>query len=122
MKTLFITATAFLLLCTAMFFNYRHINKTADELCTLTSSLDFDNKEDCKATLLQIKEKWERSKNIFSLSVSFREIDYLGETLISLTHYFEMGDESEFLKYREFLIDAIEGVSRLESFSVINIL
>lgn len=122
MKTLFITATVFILLCVSMFLNYRYINNTVEELTDLTNSLDIGNKEECEKKVLQIKEKWEKSTPIFSLSVSFREIDYLGEVLISLSHYCETGNESEFERYRLLLLDAIDGVSRLERFSVINIL
>ena len=122
MKTLFITVAVFILLCTAMTLNYRYINDTAEELTALTSSLDITNKEDCEAKVIKIKEKWEKSTDIFSLSVSFREIDYLGEVLISLSHYCEEGNAGEFERYRLLLLDAIEGVSRLERFSVLNIL
>lgn len=122
MKTIFITATVFILLCAAMVLNYRYINNTAEELTELANSLDFSDKEECKKTVLHIKEKWENSTAIFSLSVSFREIDYLGEILISLSHYCEIGNRSEFERHRLLLLDAIDGVSRLERFSVINIL
>ena len=122
MKTLFITATVFLLLCIAMFLNYQYINNTVEELTDLTNALDITNKKECEETILKITEKWEKSTDIFSLSVSFREIDYLGEVLISLSHYCKVGNESEFKKYKELLLDAIDGVSRLERFSVINIL
>ena len=122
MKTLFITATVFLLLCIALFLNYKYINNTVEELTDLTNSLDITNKKECEETLLKITEKWEKSTDRFSLSVSFREIDYLGEVLISLSHYCKVGNESEFEKYKELLLDAIDGVSRLERFSVINIL
>ena len=122
MKSIFITSTVFILLCTAMVLNYNYINEAAKELTALTNSLDLSDKEECEKTVLEIKEKWERSTDIFSLSVSFREIDYLGEVLISLSHYCNVGNEGEFERYRQLLLDAIEGVSRLERFSIINIL
>ena len=122
MKSIFITSTVFILLCTAMVLNYNYINNTAEELTALANSLDLSDKEECEKTVLEIKEKWERSTDIFSLSVSFREIDYLGEVLISLSHYCKVGNEGEFERYRQLLLDAIEGVSRLERFSIINIL
>ena len=122
MKTIFITVAIFVLLCAAMVLNHRYINNTADELSALASSLDITNKEECEAKVIEIKEKWEKSTDIFSLSVSFREIDYLGEVLISLSHYCKEGNAQEFERHRLLLIDAIEGVSRLERFSVLNIL
>ena len=63
----------------------------------------------------------EKSIPLFSLSVSFREIDYLGETLLALSAACENRDEVEFERYRALLIDALDGVSRLEQLSIVNI-
>ena len=122
MRTIIITVVAFLALCTVMVLNFNYINSTADELTRLTDSLDFSDKESCRATLNEIDALWKKSSPIFSLSVSFREIDYLGETLLSLSSVFDSNNELEFERYRTLLIDAIDGVARLEDFSIINIL
>lgn len=122
MRTIIITVVAFLALCTVMVLNFNYINSTADELTRLTDSLDFSDKENCRKTLDEIDALWKKSSPIFSLSVSFREIDYLGETLLSLSSVFDSNNELEFERYRTLLIDAIDGVARLEDFSIINIL
>ena len=121
MRTLITVLSVFLLLCIAMTVNFRYINKTADELTELANSLSVDD-GDCLEKIDEIKKRWEKSSTIFSLSVGFKEIDYLKEALISLESSAEYGDKLEFERYRVLLIDAIDGVRRLERFSVMNIL
>ena len=83
MRTLITVLSVFLLLCIAMTANFRYINKTADELTELANSLSlYDG--DCLDKINEIKKRWEKCSAIFSLSVGFREIDYLGEALLSL--------------------------------------
>ena len=122
MRTLIITVTIFVAMCILMVLNYNSIPDTSDELTRLTDSLDYSSKAECQATLTELDDLWKKSSPIFSLTVSFREIDYLGETLLSLSSSFESGNKIEFEKYRSLLIDAIDGVSRLEKISVISIL
>ena len=121
MRTLITVSAIFLILCIVMVFNYRYINETADELVYLVGSLSLENPL-CKQTINKIERKWEKSSYIFSLTVSFKDIDYLGETLLSLKSAAESKNETEFEKYKTLLVDAIDGVRRLERFSVINIL
>ena len=122
MKAVIITVAAFVLLCALMFLNHAYIKATANELVRLTESLDFSDKEASRQTLHEIDELWKKSSLIFSLTVSFREIDRLGECIITLSSSLEDSSEALFEGYRNLLIDAIEGVARLEDFSVMNIL
>ena len=121
MRTLIIASAIFLALCATMTANFKYINKTADELTELTEKLSIDD-ADCLEKIDEIEKKWEKSADIFSLSVGFKEIDYLGETLLALRSTAENGSELEFERYRALLIDAIDGVRRLEKFSIMNIL
>ena len=122
MKAVIITVAAFVLLCALMFLNHAYIKATANELVRLAESLDFSDKEASRQTLHEIDELWKKSSLIFSLTVSFREIDRLGECIITLSSSLEDSSEALFEGYRNLLIDAIEGVARLEDFSVMNIL
>lgn len=122
MKTVIITVAAFLSLCLLMTLNHGYIKTKAAELTSLAESLDFQDKEGCRTTITEIDRLWEKCSTVFSLTVSFREIDHLGECIISLSSAVEGTSENEFEGYRALLIDAIEGVARLESFSVMNIL
>ena len=122
MKTVIITVAAFLSLCLLMTLNHGYIKATAAELTSLAESIDFQDKEGCRATIVEIDRLWKNCSTVFSLTVSFREIDHLGECFISLSAAIESSSENEFEGYRALLIDAIEGVARLEDFSVMNIL
>ena len=122
MRALIIIIVIFSLLCAAVTFNFMFINKVSDELSVLAHSLDYSNVPKCERTLGEIDSLWEKSSDIFSLSVNFREIDYLGETLLSLSSALEDRDERDFERYRLLLIDAIDGVRRLEKLSLFNII
>ena len=122
MRTIIITVAAFLILCALMVVNHSYIKSTASELVRLTESLDFGDKDASRSTLEEIDKTWQKSLVIFSLTVSFREIDHLGEVLLSLTYSLDGTCETDFELYRALLLDAIDGVARLENFSATNIL
>ena len=121
MKTLTIVLAIFFALCTAMLLNFIYINESADELTHLTEELSFDDPSVAKK-IEEIEKKWEKSSVIFSLTVNFKDIDYLGESLVALKSSARTRDKDEFERYRLLVIDAIDGVRRLERFSVMNIL
>ena len=121
MRTLVAVLIVFVMLCIAMTTNFLYINKTADELTELVNSLSLDD-TNCTYKINEIKNRWEKNSVIFSLSVSFKEIDYLGETLIALESTAKSKSELEFERCRLLLVDAIDGVRRLERFSIMNIL
>lgn len=121
MRSLIIIIAAFLIMICLITLNYLHLNKTAEEMTELTLSLNIGDTEKCAATIAAIEEIWQKNEAIFSLSVSFKEIDRLGETILSLKSAFESQNRAEFRKQRALLKDAIDGVARLERFSVLNI-
>ena len=121
MRALITVLIIFLALCLTMIFNYLYINSTSDELTKLAESLSLDD-SDCLEKINELEEKWEKSYLIFSLTVSFKDLDYLGETLLALKSSAESTNALEFVRYQVLFIDAIDGVRRLERFSIINIL
>lgn len=121
MRSLIIIIVAFLSMICLVALNYSHINETAAKMTKLAVSLDMSNTEECAATIKKIEDIWQKNEAAFSLSVSFRETDHLGETILSLRSAFESHDRTEFEKQRALLKDAIDGVARLERFSVLNI-
>ena len=121
MQTLITALAIFLALCIAMIFNYLYINKTADEFTSVAESLSLEDPE-CLEKIKELEEKWEKSSLIFSFTVSFKDLDYLGETLLALKSSAESANVLEFERYQALMIDAMDGVRRLERFSVINIL
>ena len=121
MRSLIIIIVAFFATVCLMALNFTHVNTVTDEMSSLTLSLDVAKPEECAATINKIESIWQKNETIFSLSVSFREIDRLVETMLSLRSAFESRDLAEFEKQRALLRDAIDSVARLERFSMINI-
>ena len=122
MRTLIIVLIIFSLLCGAIALNSLYINNVGIQLNTLVHSLDFANRSDCEKKLDEINSVWQNSSDIFSISVNYKDIDYFGETLISLVSAFDNNDKKEFERYRLLLIDAIDGVCRLEKPTLFNII
>ena len=121
MRSLIIIIVAFFATVCLMALNFNHVNAVAEEMTSLAESLDMSDTEQCSADINEIERIWQKNEAIFSLSVSFRETDHLGETILALRSAFDTRDLSEFEKQRALLKDAIDGVARLERFSVINI-
>ena len=121
MRSLIIIIVAFFATVCLMALNFNHVNAVAEEMTSLTESLDMSDTEQCSADIDEIERIWQKNEAIFSLSVSFRETDHLGETILALRSAFDTRDLSEFEKQRALLKDAIDGVARLERFAVINI-
>ena len=114
MRTVLITTALFIALCIIMALNYNYVSGITHELFVLADSLDYSEKEACRATILQMEELWQKNSRLFALSSNLREIDYLGETLLSVRSSFDTQSEKDFERYRILLIDAINGVARLE--------
>lgn len=117
MKTITVTICVFLALCVLMVANYNYIHKKTAELTSLVLSLDYEDPEDCRKTLDKTRQLFDEASRIFSLTVSFREIDYLSESLISLSSSLESRNESDFVRFKALLVDAIDGIARLERLS-----
>ncbi len=122
MRTLVIVLVIFALLCSSIALNYVYINNVENELTVIAHSLDYSDRKICGQKIAEIKSIWQKSSDIFSISVNYKDIDYLGETLLSLSAAFEDKNEQDFERYRLLLIDAIEGVCRLEKLTFFNII
>ena len=114
MRTVLITTALFIALCILMIMNYKYVASITQELLRLADSLDYSKNEECKNTIFELAELWKKSSPIFSLTANSRDIDYLGEILLSLKSSFDTESEKDFERYRLLLIDAIDGVARLE--------
>jgi hypothetical protein len=88
----------------------------------MTNSLTENPSAENEIYIQKAQAYWERSKIILSLSVNNKEIDNLSNALDSLALANKLGATLEFLLYKELFENAIEGIFRLERFSVENIL
>ena len=120
MRALVISVVIFALLCAVIAANLAYINDVTEELRYKAARLDIKD-ERALDLIAEIEDKWKKSEAIFSLSVSYKELDFFGETLISLREAYKVGEKFEFERHKALLIDAIDGMSRLERFSIINI-
>ena len=120
MRAFIISIILFGILCVVIAANFTYINATADELRGMAEQLDIEDTHS-EAIIESIDEKWKKSEAIFSLSVSYKELDFFGETLISLREAYKSGEKFEFERHKALLLDALDGMSRLERFSIANI-
>ena len=119
MKVFWVSLVLFLVLLAGIFWNAHYVRESTEHLTDLAEELkESEKRED---TLSGLEEFWEKNKNLFGLSVGFRELDHFGEVLVELRWAHDHGLEAEFQKYRALLLDAIEEIERNERISVGNI-
>ena len=122
MKGLIITVCLLLVLSIAIFLNSLYLVKVHNELVKMTNSLTENPSAENEIYIQKAQAYWERSKIILSLSVNNKEIDNLSNALDSLALANKLGATLEFSLYKELFENAVEGIFRLERFSVENIL
>ena len=119
MKAFWISLVLFLVLLLGIFWNIHYIHESEESLTELVDALD--DSENREERLCELELFWEKNRDIFGLSVGFREIDHFGEVLRELRWAQDYGLEAEFQKYRALLLDAIEEITRNEKLSLGNI-
>ena len=120
MKAWIISLCLFVLLIGAIIGNAVYIHRVAAHLCAAADSLCFENAQTAE-TLDELMAYWDRHRAFVSLSISYRELDRVCETLISLRAAYDTQNASDFECYRRLLLDAADEISRLERFSVENL-
>ena len=121
MRSLIIIIVVFLSMLTVIGINFGYLNSVTDRMTDIARSLDLSDNEECGKKIAVLEEIWQKNEAIFSLSVNFKETDRLGETLLTVKAAHKSNSAEEFERSRELLIDAIDGVARLERFSLLNI-
>ena len=119
MKVFWISLVLFLLLLAGIFWNVHYIHKNEKYLTEIVTSLE--DSEEREERLCELESFWEKHRDLFGLSVSFRELDHFGEVLVELRWAHDFGREAEFQKHRSLLLDAIEEITRNEKISLGNI-
>ena len=120
MKTFWCSLVVFLLLLGAITVNYFYVNRTADELLRLTDALPDDPQEAAQA-LNELSDYWDSHRDWLGMSVSYLELNHVGELIVSMDINREQGETAEFLRCRALLSPAIDEVRRLEQFKVWNV-
>ena len=116
MKTFYATLAAFSLLITLTVCNYFYINRVADTL--LLKTRELPPCEDATAAAEALFDYWEECEPFVGLSVSYQYTAKMREHLLELKSAAEAGEATEFSQSRARLYGAIEGIRRLECFSI----
>ncbi len=119
MKSLIVTVILFCLLLGAIILNSILVHRTVDHLNDLLSQIESVTDQD--STLSELETYWEKQKKFLSLSVSFRDLDHVEETLVGLRWAYDEQDEKEFRKYHALLTDAVAEIARIERLSLENL-
>ena len=119
MKAFWISLILFALLLSGIFWNAYYIHQSERTLTDLVTRLEAS--EAREELLPELERFWEKNRDLFGLSVGFRELDQFEEILIELRWAHEIGDEAEFQRSRALLLDTIKEISRNEQISMGNI-
>ena len=119
MKAFWISLTLFSFLLGGIFWNIHYIHKSEQHLTELVTALDAEERREER--LCELESFWEKHRDLFGLSVGFRELDHFGEVLAELRWAHDYGDEADFQRSRALLLDAIEEITRNEKIAMGNI-
>ena len=120
MKALPISIILFLLLIFTIITNAIFINKTADEINDLASSVPFsENKKD---TINKINTVWEERRPFLAFSITTDILDNITSTIICLNEAYNSSNESEIKKYSALLSDQTHTIRRAEAITIESIL
>lgn len=121
MKGLVISQVLLVLLIICTVLNASFVMGVRSELLFYAEKLEGDT-DGRSAVLGELCEYWEGAKVILCLSVHFDEIDEVSGCIGRLCAAYRSGDGERFTLELEMLRNALEGLSRLERFSVGSVL
>lgn len=122
MRTFIVSLVIFLILLGCIIGNFFFIRSTTDNLAKMTASLPDANETECKDRVAELREFWERRRDLISLSVSYTDLNQCGSLLAALDAFSAAGDSTHFNAAKLQLLDALDELSRLEAFSIGNLL
>lgn len=122
MRGLIISLILFSIMLVIITLNYYFVNKSLGDMTNITESLLPVPCEENDAILVQLIENWSKLSFWLSLSVSHNEIEELTNRIMTLQSANEIRNIEQFHINSKLLINSIEEIGRLESFSIKNIL
>ncbi len=120
MRSFIITLILFIFICAAVVFNNLYIRSSAEYITERVSDENFS--ADPEGVIEELEKFWEKNRPIIGLSVGFKELDRMSDLILDLKSYFNLGNSSETTRTREMIREAADEISRLERFSIENIL
>lgn len=96
--------------------NFIYINNVGNTLTELTLSVTS------RESAAELRDYWESKTKIVSITVSNSAIERLTDAIDTLVCYAESGRDAELSRSTALVLNAIDGMRRLERFSISNIL
>lgn len=118
MKSFVIASFLFILLIGLIIGNAIYVHHVSNQILWQLEALSF---EDTADEVAAPGRYWERHRAFVSLSLGYRELDHLTESLISMEAAHKSLDASDFERFREICRDAARELTRLERFSAENL-
>ncbi len=120
MKAWIISLCLFILLISTIVGNAIYVNRVAHHIEDTVAALSFDDTK-TSVQIDALEAYWEQHRPYVALSIGYRELDHLCESLISLRAAFDTKNASDFELYRQLTEDAAAELARLEQISVENL-
>ena len=117
MKTFYFSIALFVLTLAAVAVNHAFINRTSDRLVEMTEALPPADDPACADAVSEIYDHWQKKHDIARISVSYIELNRVTDAISTMKVYAESGYRADFENARALLLNAIDEMRRLESFS-----
>lgn len=120
MRSFIITSLLFTAILSIIFFNRNYINSSAQYIVECVEDSTFE--ADPADSIERLEVFWEENQAKVGLSVGYKELDRMSDLIIDLRTYFELGNSAEVKRVRVLIVETADEISRLERFSLENLL
>ena len=118
MKSFVVASILFILLVGVIIGNAIYVHHVSKEIILQLEELSFESTAD---EVESPGRYWDRHRAFVSLSLGYRELDHLTESLISMEAAHKSLDAPSFERFRQICHDAARELTRLEQFSPENL-
>lgn len=122
MKSFYIALCVLALLTAAIGLNYIYINKVSNQLSTVIDEIKGTDAKEASQKISDLKEIWSREKIKISMSVGYVALNKVDDSISSLEAALDEKSQYDFHNCLSILENAVKELTRLEKFSVFNIL
>ena len=118
MKVLYTAIILFMVMIAVVVVNYIYINRVCDRMYVMASQAPGVDEEGCYGQVSILDDVWQENQKYVCLSVSYVELNQIGNSISSMKAFAQTKDAAEFENARRILLNTIREVRRLESFTV----
>ena len=120
MRSFIITMLLLLTMISAIIANAIYVNNTTAKIIELTSDEAF--KKAPEAALLRLESFWESNQILMEFSIGYKATDRISELILDLRECIETTNSAEERRVRALIADSASDISKLEKFSLENLL